>query len=105
LSFGYTNIRGVSYLTEDQQSVSALCWQAGESYVAGITSGVQPIKDNCDQESFHDSGWGTGGRIFVDGRYKNVMADFNAANMIIASDVDFLNPLKISLTLSYVLNM
>jgi len=105
LSLGYTNIRGVSYLTEDQASVSALCWQAGEDVVAGALTGVQSIKSECNQESYHDSGWGTGGRIFMGGRYKNMMMDFNAANMIIASQQDFLNPIKMSITLSYVINI
>mgnify|MGYP000108741545 CR=1 FL=1 len=102
---GYSSVRGTSYLTEDINSVSPECWQAGEDLLGGAANGIAAIKSECEQISYKDSGWGAGGRFFIHMRWNQFLLGFNAANMVIRSGEFNLNPTKASLTLTYVVNI
>lgn len=104
-SFGFSYVRGNTYLTEARAVVGDNCFAAGLAVLNGQKSAINQIKSDCPLISYDEFGFGMGGNVFISGRWSNWQADLSVSNMILNTKDYRLTPNTLSLILSYVINL
>ncbi len=101
--FGWTNVKGIAYYTQDQSSECEDCYNASTEVLNGGDKSL--IYSNCDLKSFNISAFGSSVRVFLDGRWASFYSSVELVGLTIFSDKTSYDSGELSLKLAYIVDI